>query len=313
MKKSFILFSLLSYISLIVNGQTKAPTTSLSLEKDAFHFFVIGDWGRNGDYHQREVAEAMRKTAKLSDPEFIISTGDNFYTNGVASTQDPLWRVSYEDIYTGMDLNVNWFPVLGNHDYHGNAQAQIDYSQVSRRWNFPSRYYTFTEETEDKKTLRFVFIDTNPFVEKYRKSGGKYGDLLQQDTTRQLHWLDSVLSVSDSEVKIVVGHHPVYSSSPKHGNTPEMIRTLKPRLEKYKVHAYFCGHDHDLQHQKPEGFVDYFLSGAGSEVRETGTFPFTKFAKSNPGFALVSVTGDVFTLYYIGIKGEVLYKYTRKI
>lgn len=66
--------------------------------------------------------------------EFIISVGDNFYTNGVASVDDPMWKTSFEDIYKGANLFIDWYPVLGNHDYRGNPQAQIDYSKRSRRW-----------------------------------------------------------------------------------------------------------------------------------------------------------------------------------
>lgn len=29
---------------------------------------------------------------------------------------------------------LEWYPILGNHEYRGNTQAVIDYSKVSRRW-----------------------------------------------------------------------------------------------------------------------------------------------------------------------------------
>ena len=35
-----------------------------------------------------------------------------------------------------------WYGVLGNHEYRGNTQAMMDYSEISRRWNMPDRYYT---------------------------------------------------------------------------------------------------------------------------------------------------------------------------
>ena len=180
----------------------------------------------------------------------------------------------------------------------------------------PSAYYTFAKETDDKSKIRFMFIDTNPFVKKYRKKLDEYPDLAKQDTLKQWMWMDSVLAASNKEKedwKIVIGHHPVYSSNPKHGDTKELHHTLKPRLENNNVQAYFCGHDHDLQHQKPKGsFVDYFLSGAGSETRPSAKHEHTLCAESVPGFAIVSIKGDTLTLFFINSKNEIVYQYTRK-
>ena len=39
----------------------------------------VGDWGRNGDMNQSEVADLMTKVASGFQPNFIISSGDNFY------------------------------------------------------------------------------------------------------------------------------------------------------------------------------------------------------------------------------------------
>ena len=38
-------------------------------------------------------------------------------------------------------------------------------------------------------------------------------------------------------------------------------------LKKYNVSAYFCGHDHEIEHiHEPDSTVEYFLSGAGHET-----------------------------------------------
>ena len=115
---------------------------TIALFPKALNFIVMGDWGRNGADHQREVAVQMGKTANRIQSQFTISTGDNFYPSGVISEWDPLWRYSYEDIYTDFRLQWDWYPVLGNHDYKSNPEAQVKYSQISRRWRMPSRYYS---------------------------------------------------------------------------------------------------------------------------------------------------------------------------
>jgi hypothetical protein len=127
----------------------------------------------------------------------------------------------------------------------------------------------------------------------------------------QLQWLDSVLSNSKETWKIVAGHHPVYSSGTEHGNQKELIERLKPVLEKYHVDVYFAGHEHDLQHQfAAGGTVNYFVSGAGSEVRPTGKTETTKFSASAPGFMAVSVTNNAMDVQVIDAKGKKLYSTT---
>ncbi|KIY93594.1 hypothetical protein MNEG_14369, partial [Monoraphidium neglectum] len=42
-------------------------------------FFVIGDWGRMGNGDQRQAAKMMADVAACMRPDFVISTGDNFY------------------------------------------------------------------------------------------------------------------------------------------------------------------------------------------------------------------------------------------
>ena len=58
-------------------------------------------------------------------------------------------------------------------------------------------------------------------------------------------------------------HHLVWSIG-EHGPTDVLVKSLRPLLEKYHVNAYFCGHDHSMQHLREEDSnVDYFLVGAG--------------------------------------------------
>jgi hypothetical protein len=42
-------------------------------------FLGIGDWGRQGMWHQKEVAAQMGIFAKKLGASFVVSTGDNFY------------------------------------------------------------------------------------------------------------------------------------------------------------------------------------------------------------------------------------------
>lgn len=86
---------------------------------------VIGDWGRKGDYNQSLLATQMGVTAEKMESDFIISTGDNFYPGGLIDENDEAFYQSFSDIYTAPFLQKMWYTVLGNHDYRGNAFAQL--------------------------------------------------------------------------------------------------------------------------------------------------------------------------------------------
>ncbi|MDN4165785.1 tartrate-resistant acid phosphatase type 5 family protein [Cytophagales bacterium LB-30] len=283
----------------------------LEVIEDAYHFYIIGDWGRQGEDGQQEVADMMAKAAKVIEPEFIISTGDNFYPNGVASINDPLWKTSFEEVYHHFSLQLPWYVVLGNHDYRGNAQAEIDYMQVSRRWNMPARYYNFDKTADDSTQMAFVFIDTSPFEHEYYQEEKYKSKVITQDTAQQKQWLDSVLNIKQEvDWVFVSGHHPMYTGG-KRIDDPNSVRAnLEKLFTKYEVNAYFAGHEHDLQHIKPQAPTHHFISGAGSEIRPTGKIDETLYAESEHGFMIASVTQNEVLVQVINEKGELRYTYT---
>jgi hypothetical protein len=59
------------------------------------------------------------------------------------------------------------------------------------------------------------------------------------------------------------------------------------------------------------GGVDYVLSGAGSEIRESGKSQQTVFAQSIPGFAYVETTVDSLEIGFINNQGNKIYSFKR--
>jgi tartrate-resistant acid phosphatase type 5 len=274
--------------------------------EEKIRFFVLGDWGRSGEWTQRAVAEQMGKAAEKG-VDFVISAGDNFYENGVDGVDDPAWAESYRDIYTSLCLDVPWYPVLGNHDYRGSTKAQIEYSGRDSRWTMPDRYYSLVKELGGEEVL-FVFLDTSPFVGKYRWARWRYPDLPAQDAAVQLAWLEEVLAGSEARWKIVTGHHPVFSGGRMHGPTRELRSELAPIFEKYGVNVYFSGHEHNLQHLRPAGATHYVISGGGSGGRRAGSTADTLYAAEAAGFAAATLTAGELRLEFIDAAGSVVYK-----
>ena len=278
-------------------------------------FYIISDWGRNGYYFQKDVAQAMAFVADNSEgPDFIISCGDNFQVNGVASVDDPLWISSFESVYSHPTLLVDWFPCLGNHDYKGNTQAQIDYSKKSRRWKMNAHYYSFSKEVTDSIHVRFICLDTPALLKKYRNDSVKYPDACHQDSLAQLLWLEETLKNTTEEWIIVYGHHPIFSASKKHGDEEELKKSILPLLEKYKVDFYLNGHDHDFQHLAPKDTkVEFLVNGTGATVRETATNKHSLVSLSEPGFTRMSISNDSIFIQFINTQSKVVYKYAKSV
>jgi len=309
----FLVFLSLATVAQKKNNSLKnIPTiTSTTLGK-SMNFLIVSDFGMNGDKNQQVVANQMAKTADSVDAKFIATCGDNFQVAGVASTQDPLWRSNFEDVYKAQSLQVEWYPVMGNHDYKGNTQAEVDYSNISRRWRMTDRYYTITKKVNDSISVRLIFLSTPPLVDEYRTKKTEYPDAATFDTDKEIKWLNDVLANSKEQWIMVFGHHPVYSASQKHGNTPEMIARVKPLLEKYHVQFYFCGHDHDFQRLNEKGSkIDYVVTGTGGEVRPASKNEMSLFSISEPGFSVVSLKGNKARVCFVGVKGNIIYDFSK--
>lgn len=51
----------------------------------------------------------MGKFGEKLDIDFVVSTGDNFYDNGLTSEQDPAFEESFSKIYTANSLQKQWY------------------------------------------------------------------------------------------------------------------------------------------------------------------------------------------------------------
>ncbi|HVJ67200.1 MAG TPA: tartrate-resistant acid phosphatase type 5 family protein [Caulifigura sp.] len=252
---------------------------------------VLGDWG-SGLPLQREVAEGMQQFASVEHPQFIISTGDNFYPSGVESIDDPAWRDKFENVYNGHDLRLPWYSTLGNHDHQGAIDPQIEYGRVNPRWNMPAPWYAFTRTCGDVR-VDFFTLDTESFA---------VGDMPQM--SQQIAWLDSALAKSTADWKLCVGHHPLRSHG-HYGSTPRLVEFVKPLLDRHGVAAYVCGHDHDLQLVKADD--DRFccvVSGAGGKARDALIGDDTVFADTNGGFAALSFTKTEMGVAFVDADGS---------
>lgn len=290
-----------------ISGAGAALAHPADAAPESIAFLLVGDWGRHGRHHQGWVADQMGRTAQAVNSQFVVSVGDNFYENGVESVSDPQWQSSFEDVYTASSLQTPWHVILGNHDYRGNVQAQLDYSRQSQRWRMPARYYSDVVTLPGGAKAAFYYLDTSPFIQKY------YGSRVRvegQNSQAQLDWLEAKLAASKAEWNIVIGHHPIYTAHPPEldhdHDQPDLIARLNPILQKHNVPIYICGHDHVLQAVKMDD-ISYVCTGAGSETYQPGAAIRGGFLSGAHGFMVVRLSGQRLDYSLVDETGTALY------
>ena len=288
--------------------QAQTPKEWKQLKGDVT-LYMANDLGRNGYYDQKPIAELMGEMAKTTDMECVLAAGDIHHFNGVASVNDPLWMTNFEQVYSHPELMLDWFPVLGNHEYRGNTQAVLDYSKVSRRWMMPARYYTKVFE-DNGTTIRIVFLDTTPLIDRYRENSAVYPDACKQDPQAQLLWLDSTLKSAHEDWVVVVGHHPIYAYTTKaEYERTDMQKNVMPILHKYNnVAIYASGHIHNFQHiHMPNDDIEYVVNSSASLARSVEKTQGTVFCSSADGFSIISASKKTLKMSMIDKDGKVIH------
>lgn len=307
MRRKFTLFTLVfSLFTQLLSAQTvqdlKAPLT----------FFIANDLGRNGYYQQKKIAELMGEMSETVGPECIIAAGDIHHFSGVESIYDPLWLTNYEQVYSHPELMIPWLPICGNHEYRGNTQAVLDYSKISRRWRIDEKYYTRSYEKKGT-SIRLIWLDTTPLIQRYRKDPVTYPDAYKEDADKQLAWLDSTLNVATEQWVVVFGHHPLYAQTDKPiEERTDLQKTVGEVLKKHHVDMYVCGHIHNFQHIRMAGDnIDYLVNSSASLSRPVKPIEGTQFCSPDEGFAVLSVNKKALTLSLINYEGKIIYQIKR--
>jgi hypothetical protein len=297
------------------DGSGSATAPDAPVAPTPVKFIVIGDAGK-GNADQRRVAIAIRDLCQQKGCDFVLMLGDNIYDSGVASTTDAAWQSKFEQPYN--DIDLPFYVALGNHDYGGKlvvsvpgignefdkGKVEVDYTQVSTKWNMPATHYTF-----EWGNVGFIVLDTN--------------SILWDDTTYgdQAAWLPTATAaVAGKRWVFTAGHHP-YRSNGQHGNAgdydaPELAGipignplpiqsgdSLKSFFDDNICgisQVYFSGHDHSRQWlDEPTAMcgTQLIVSGAGAtttNIQDRGNTAFYEDA-TKVGFMYVTIDGDTFT------------------
>lgn len=264
--------------------QTPPPVFTVNAPSESVRVLAFGDWG-TGSESQEKTAAAMQRYHADRPFDLAVTLGDNFYPRGVESPSDPRLKTQFEDLYG--PLKIPFYTTLGNHDWGqpDSPAAEVLYTQQSPLWRMPATYYTFTAGP-----IQFFALDTNVL------------------SSAQLRWLERELTASRAPWKVVIGHHHIYSATrlDNEVNVEGLLPVLRRRAD-----VYLCGHDHNLQHLKPEQGVHFFVAGGGG----AGSYPLkpyerSLFGKSTYGFAVLEGTPHQLTVRLIEHDLTELYAYS---
>ncbi|MCX6353560.1 MAG: metallophosphoesterase [Candidatus Aureabacteria bacterium] len=217
-------------------------------------FAVISDYGESTSPYEGEVATQVVSW----NPDFIVTAGDNNTPDGEEGTIDAnvgQYYHSYIYPYTGAygagaTMNL-FFPALGNHDWHTNPpQPYLDYFTLPGN----ERYYDVV-----KGPVHIFILDSDPLEPDGETS-----------TSTQAVWLQNQLAASSEPWKLVVCHHPPYSSGTIHGSTTYM----QWPFQEWGATAVISGHDHGYERIIMNGFP-YFVDGLGGQDKSNPSYSFT--------------------------------------
>lgn len=188
---------------------------------------VIGDFGAGSD-GQRAVADLVARARARA----VVSVGDNVYDDRGYETLDG-------DYYGRWVASRDLLPAVGNHDHDEGIGAFDSYfSYLGGRHVYSA----------GRGGIRFFVLDSTTALDS------------AESMRRQRAWLKRSLLTSPARWKVVVLHHPPYSSGDRHGSTPE----FQWPFATWGADLVLSGHDHLYERIIDDG-TTYVVNGSGGK------------------------------------------------
>jgi tartrate-resistant acid phosphatase type 5 len=188
---------------------------------------VIGDFG-SGAPAERQVARMVA----LAHPAAVVTTGDNVYSNAGYSAL-------VGDYYPSWAAAHRVFPATGNHDYAEGIAAFDTYFD----WLHGRRTYAAAIGE-----IAFFVLDSQGALDS------------PTELSRQRAWLRAALATSTARWRVVVLHHPPYSSGITHGSS----LTFRWPFAAWGADLVVSGHEHNYERFR-KATLTYVVDGAGGK------------------------------------------------
>jgi len=298
---------------------------------------------------QAPVAAAMNRYCNEHGCDFASLLGDNIYPDGATAGADgvddakrfrDLFTVPYGPLGEGRpDFRI--YTVLGNHDWHTSregAMAQVRFMEQTPPFYMKGLFYRVVPPGMAGEVEIFA-IDTEVMLAGttvYESALNDDASEAPSDELEQLEpwavpandaernmagWLENALAASNARWKIVIGHHPLWSSSgSKFEQAKALRRMILPALCRH-ADMYLAGHEHTLELHTDDcstatpgtngAPLVQVVSGSAAKMRPLNSAFMRHQAKANPqlhtffarglawGFSHLTFTPDEVTVRMI--------------
>jgi tartrate-resistant acid phosphatase type 5 len=284
------------------------------------------------------VADAMRSHCSGNVRcDAAVMLGDNIYPNGPtggldgvddATRFDEILLTPFRD-FGRLAPDFRIYATLGNHDWRTSREAalgEVRYLETTKPFYMDGIRYRVQPPAANGEVEIFA-LDTEVLLAGtivYEDALADDGSELPPDTLdvpepwtkpanederRMVEWLERSLRESRARWKIVIGHHPLWSSAgSKFEEAKAMRRLLLPTLCRY-ADAYLAGHEHTLEihtdscaNALPGTNVPPLLqlvSGAAAKHRPLNTWFQAHQAKKSPELTTFFAKGIVWGFMHL--------------
>jgi hypothetical protein len=275
----------------------------LAVAAAKYSFLSVGDWGGAATTdayrsNQYAVADRMAAVINVTDAQFIVNTGDNFYWCGIQNTSDFQVQETFVKPYKDISTDITWYSILGNHEYAYDVQSQVDLMDILPNWFMPARYYSVRRELAPGQYMTFIALDTNPCIKKYRANSSKGWDpcgshptcsplntdddfegaclfhdhIMTQSCTEQFEWFKKALEQTPKDDWLIIsGHHP--------GDEIDEEPFTQYMIE-HGFSLYLNGHTHILNQYTINKKGAWVTTGAGSLTETSDQLEHVTVAKT---------------------------------
>jgi 3',5'-cyclic AMP phosphodiesterase CpdA len=235
---------------------------AIAQAKTSVRLLAVADTG-SGNSRQQAVADQMAAVHRSRPVDLVLLAGDNIYPDGDLKRVEKTFLTPYRAL---LSAGVPFHAALGNHDIRtGNGDPQVAYPPFGMK----GRWYSLR-----RGPLEVFVIDTN--------TNARW--------QHQKPWLQKALAASTAPWKVVVGHHPIYSSG-FYGDDSVAAARLGPLFRRYGVQLYINGHEHHYERSKPiDGTTYLIVGGGGASLRAVVPDEHSARAQSVHSFAEITAT-----------------------
>jgi tartrate-resistant acid phosphatase type 5 len=288
---------------------------------------------------QMPTVSAMKSYCAQHSCDLGVMLGDNIYPDGALADADDARR--FRDVFTtpygslveGRD-NFRIYGVLGNHDWHTSrdgALAQVRFLETTPPFFMNGLFYRVVPAAAHGEVEIFA-LDTQVLLAATKTPEAVLAEDASEVQTDDLEyfepwaapqneaernmvqWLEASLASSKARWKIVIGHHPLWTTAgSKFQQAKSLRRLILPALCRY-ADLYLAGHEHTLE-VHTDGCTEALpasdvtplpqvVSGSASKMRPTNSAFIRQQLKAHPELRTLYARGLTWGFAHLTFEGD---------